>query len=383
MSSEEPVEEPQIPVEEHVVEPAVEEPEVPVVEPAVEEPAVEEPAVEEPEVPVEVPVVEPVEEPEVPVEEPVEEPVKEPEVPVEEPAVEEPAVEEPEVPVEEPVEEPVKEPAPTEEENITMAIEEDEPSVPKLIFIVPYRDREQHYRIFTETMNKYLTVDNPQGLYRILYIHQTDKRGFNRGAMKNIGFLTVKHYYPNDYQNMTLVFNDIDSIPAPDAAIQFETVPGTIKHFYGFTYTLGGMVSVVGSDFEKLNGFPNFWSWGFEDNLFQMRAEDAGIKIDRSVFYPINDPHIIRLSETPFRTVNKSEYSRFENKTTEGIYSISGLNCRLNESTGFVDVLNFNTTAAENVFNRVDYDIRNGPAPFKNVISRISSRNPKMAMNFL
>ena len=351
MSSEEPVEEPQIPVEEHVVEPAVEEPEVPVVEPAVEEPAVEEPAVEEPEVPVEVPVVEP--------------------------------VEEPEVPVEEPVEEPVKEPAPTEEENITMAIEEDEPSVPKLIFIVPYRDREQHYRIFTETMNKYLTVDNPQGLYRILYIHQTDKRGFNRGAMKNIGFLTVKHYYPNDYQNMTLVFNDIDSIPAPDAAIQFETVPGTIKHFYGFTYTLGGMVSVVGSDFEKLNGFPNFWSWGFEDNLFQMRAEDAGIKIDRSVFYPINDPHIIRLSETPFRTVNKSEYSRFENKTTEGIYSISGLNCRLNESTGFVDVLNFNTTAAENVFNRVDYDIRNGPAPFKNVISRISSRNPKMAMNFL
>ena len=91
--------------------------------------------------------------------------------------------------------------------------------VPKLIFIVPYRDREEHYRIFTETMNKYLTVDNPQGPYKILYIHQMDKRGFNRGAMKNIGFLVVKRAYPNDYQNITLVFNDIDSMPAKDAGI--------------------------------------------------------------------------------------------------------------------------------------------------------------------
>lgn len=255
--------------------------------------------------------------------------------------------------------------------------------VPKLIFIVPYRDREEHYRIFTETMNKYLTVDNPQGPYKILYIHQMDKRGFNRGAMKNIGFLVVKRAYPNDYKNITLVFNDIDSMPAKDAGIQFETVPGTIKHFYGFTYTLGGMVSVVGSDFERLNGFPNFWSWGFEDNLLQIRAENAGIQIDRSVFYPINDPHIIRLTETPFRTVNKSEFNRFENKTAEGIYSIGDLNYRTNMATGFVNVLNFSTTVAENVLNRSEYDLRNGPAPFKNIVSRYSKRNPAITMHFV
>ena len=62
-------------------------------------------------------------------------------------------------------------------------------SVPNIIFIVPYRDREQQYHFFSSHMRMILE-DVPN--YRILYIHQTDKRQFNRGAMKNIGFLVVK-----------------------------------------------------------------------------------------------------------------------------------------------------------------------------------------------
>ena len=296
------------------------------------------------------------------------------------PLVEEPVVEEPpsvDIIVEEPV---VEEPPLVEEpvaENITM-VPEEEP-VPKLVFIVPYRDREPHYKIFSEHMKLYLDA-NVHVPYKILYIHQTDNRGFNRGAMKNIGFILVKNKYPNDYKQITLIFNDIDSMPEQDTKIDYDTTPGTIKHFYGFNYTLGGIVSINAADFERLNGFPNFWAWGFEDNLLQIRAEQAGIVIDRSVFYPINDKHILRLTEPPIRTVNRSEFDRFEKRTTEGIYSIYQLQYNVNEDTGFVNVLQFNTSVNEQVSQRSEYDLRNGPAPFKTF--RPSRGKPTMGMHF-
>ena len=90
---------------------------------------------------------------------------------------------------------------------------------PKLIFIVPYRDRDQHYKFFKTHMNTILeNID-----HRILYIHQNDKRSFNRGALKNIGFMIVKDIYPNNYQNITLVFNDIDTMPFTPGFLNYET----------------------------------------------------------------------------------------------------------------------------------------------------------------
>jgi hypothetical protein len=82
------------------------------------------------------------------------------------------------------------------------------------------------------------------------------------------------------------------------------------------------------------------------------------------------------------RTINKSEYNRFEKKTKEGIYSISNLRYKINPN-GFVDVLTFNTSVNEQVLNRVEYDIRLGPTPFKSILSRHSSRNPKINMIFM
>jgi len=252
------------------------------------------------------------------------------------------------------------------------------PVVPKLVFIVPYRNREAHYKLFSSTMKQILENSGP---YKILYIHQTDIRSFNRGAMKNIGFLVVKDLYPEDYSNITLVFNDIDTMPAKNTVLNYETVRGNIKHFYGFNYTLGGIVSINAADFESLNGFPNFWAWGFEDNMLQMRAKSKGLHIDRSVFYKIHDPRITQLTDTPIREVNRDEYERFIKNTQEGIYSISNLKYTMKEETGFVDVLQFYTTITENAEKRADYDLRNGPAPFKDIISK-NRRAPKMMMRF-
>lgn len=251
-------------------------------------------------------------------------------------------------------------------------------AVPKLIFIVPYRDRESHYKIFDAHMKNYLQSSAVS--HKILYIHQTDKRGFNRGAMKNVGYLAVRNAYPEDYKNITLVFNDVDTMPANETDISYETSPGIIKHFYGFEHTLGGIVSINAYDFERLNGFPNFWAWGYEDNLLQIRADTAGIIIDRSVFYKIHDPRIIHIVDTPIRQVNSSEFDRFLEGTKEGISSINNLYYETNEETGFVNVITFETSAQEIVAKRTDYDLRNGPMPFKNPMT--NKRRPRMRMHF-
>ena len=233
---------------------------------------------------------------------------------------------------------------------------------PKIIFIVPYRDREQHYIFFAQHMANILV-----GLsYRILYIHQKDTRAFNRGAMKNIGFITVKNLYPKDYTNITLVFNDIDTMPFTPGFLNYETVPGVVKHFYGFKYTLGGIVSMNAGDFEKLNGFPNYWAWGYEDNELNRRVIESGIRLDRSQFYPIMDKNILQLQDGFGRVVNRTEFDVYQNKTNEGIKSIYQLEYNIIDETGFVDVTNFKTDREENLTSRSEFDLRTGVIPFKN-----------------
>jgi len=59
--------------------------------------------------------------------------------------------------------------------------------IPKYVFIVPYRDREPH-RVFFSTYIYKIMEDIPSEDWTFYFIHQNDKRPFNRGAMKNIGF---------------------------------------------------------------------------------------------------------------------------------------------------------------------------------------------------
>ena len=202
--------------------------------------------------------------------------------------------------------------------------------IPKLVFIVPYRNRAQQKFFFSKYMTFILEdIEN----YEIYFSHQCDARTFNRGAVKNIGFLAIKDKYPDNYKDITFVFNDVDTIPF-NKIFDYDTNHGFVKHFYGFKYALGGIVSIKGSDFEKINGFPCFWGWGMEDNCLQKRCNKFGLKIDRSVFYNIGSPEMLQLFDGISRIISKKDPWRMEHDNgMDGLSTINQLVYTINDKS--------------------------------------------------
>jgi hypothetical protein len=198
----------------------------------------------------------------------------------------------------------------------------DKITIPKKVFIVPYRNRIQHKFFFSKYMS-FILEDKKD--YEIYFSHQCDARTFNRGAVKNIGFIAIKNKYPEHYKNITFIFNDIDTIPF-HKIFDYETILGTVKHYYGFKYALGGIVVMKGADFEKINGFPCYWGWGMEDNALQKRCERNKLTIDRSNFYEIGNPQILQLFDGISRIISKKDPWRSENDNGfDGLRTISKL----------------------------------------------------------
>jgi hypothetical protein len=213
-------------------------------------------------------------------------------------------------------------------------------------------------------MEDYKKID-----YKIIYAHQNDNREFNRGAMKNIGFLYAKSLYPNDYQNITFVFNDVDTMPYNKNFLNYKTEKGKVKHFYGYNFALGGIVSMTGADFEKINGFPNYWAWGYEDNAIYNRANVEGLTIDRSEFYPVLDKNILQLKDGITRIVNRGEFDRYAHEfkyknNIDGLNTLSNISYTFDDKTSFLNISRFDTPTIENPKLTQIYDVRNGNAPF-------------------
>ena len=203
-------------------------------------------------------------------------------------------------------------------------------TIPKRVFIVPYRNRVQHKFFFSKYMS-FILEDCDD--YEIYFSHQCDARTFNRGATKDIGFLAVKEKYPNDYKDITFIFNDIDTIPF-NKIFDYQTTHGVVKHYYGFKYALGGIVVMKGADFEKINGFPCFWGWGMEDNALQKRCDGYGLTVDRSVFYEIGSPEILQLFDGISRIISKKDPWRGENDDgVDGLRTIHQLKYSIEEKS--------------------------------------------------
>jgi hypothetical protein len=230
-----------------------------------------------------------------------------------------------------------------------------------IAFIVPYRDREEHKHFFEKHM-EYITEDFNSSSYIILYIHQDNNLPFNRGAMKNIGFLYIKQEYPNEYKNITLVFNDIDTLPYCKNLLDYETEKGKIKHFFGFKFALGGIFSINASDFEKIDGFPNYWRWGFEDNIIQKRAIKNKIDIDRSCFYKIGSHKILHFCDSVKKAIAQVTLEKQFNKKYEepdGISKLQNVEFKKDDKN-MVHVKKFKTLYEYQREKILEYPITNG-----------------------
>jgi hypothetical protein len=215
-------------------------------------------------------------------------------------------------------------------ESITLAENQNSEFIPKKVFIVPYRNRPQHKFFFSKYMS-FILEDKDD--YEILISHQCDARTFNRGAAKNIGFIAVKNKYPQHYKDITLIFNDVDTIPFTKI-FDYETTPGVVKHYYGYKYALGGIVVIKAGDFEKINGYPCYWGWGMEDNALQKRCERYNIEIDRSTFYNIGSPQILQLFDGISRIISKKDPWRMEHDNgLDGLKTISKLSYTIDSNS--------------------------------------------------
>lgn len=242
------------------------------------------------------------------------------------------------------------------------------------IFIIPYRDREEHKKFFYRHMNRDVLVGLREGVdYKILFIHQKDNRPFNRGGMKNIGFKIVKEMYPMEYNDITLIFNDVDCMPLNNGLLKYDTVRGEIKHFYGVKDTLGGIVSITGHDFERINGFSNFWTWGLEDNVLHDRALKNNLRINRSEFFSLFDKNILHFMHGFDRKILNTDINNYMSLNTDGLSDIKDLNYEINGE--ICDIIKFNTRDVAPAMNKLNtHDVRK---------KLITVGKNKMQMNFI
>lgn len=229
-------------------------------------------------------------------------------------------------------------------------------SIPTRVFIVPYRNRPEQKKEFSQIMKNLLEdITEP---YEIYFAHQCDNRHFNRGAMKNLGFLAIKNKYPQHYKDITFIFHDVDTWPCEKGLIDYITTKGIVKHYYGVKFALGGIFSIKGEDFEKAKGFPNFWGWGLEDNIIQDRCISIGLSIDRSVFYDMQDKRILRPFDGFNRIISKRDANVYKYEQPDNLFDLKNINMSITDE--YINITHFDCMMkAEDQF-YANHDIRQG-----------------------
>ncbi|XP_045205522.2 beta-1,4-N-acetylgalactosaminyltransferase bre-4-like [Mercenaria mercenaria] len=154
----------------------------------------------------------------------------------------------------------------------------------KTAIVVPYRDREEHLKIFLRHMHPFL--QRQQLEYGIFIIEMDKNLKFNRAVLLNIGFVEAmkRHNYT------CFVFHDVDLLPEDDripyscANMPQHLSVAVDKLNYRLPYEsiFGGACSIQTEHFRRVNGMSNmFFGWGGEDDDFSKRIRLSGLRIVR------------------------------------------------------------------------------------------------------
>jgi len=150
----------------------------------------------------------------------------------------------------------------------------------RLAIVVPYRNRADHLARFLPHITAYFERDKLDCAirYSVHVVEQLGTAAFNRGAVKNAGFLLTREKV--DY----VCFHDVDYLPLwadysfvrqPTRLIWHGLEPEPDRAAF-----LGGVVAFNSADFERVNGYSNDYSaWGYEDDDLRERCRRAGLEI--------------------------------------------------------------------------------------------------------
>jgi hypothetical protein len=131
------------------------------------------------------------------------------------------------------------------------------------------------------------------------------------------------------------IFHDVDTYPTYWGSINYEAKPGQFKRPVSNMgpENLGLICSCWKSEFEKTNGFANYWGWGSEDAALHFRAKKLHIPIDESnMIHHTNVKHIINLEH--YRNADKQtkdgkkngELLNLEKKTLDSSNGLTNIN---------------------------------------------------------
>ncbi|XP_052283583.1 beta-1,4-galactosyltransferase 1-like [Dreissena polymorpha] len=219
-------------------------------------------------------------------------------------------------------------PPSTTSNNTNSSYQEKSPCLSKegVAIVVPYRNREEHLRVFIEEIVPFIQRQNIS--FHIFIIEQSQKAGFNRAKLFNIGFKESK-----SVGNFScFIFHDVDLIPtSPDNYYCCESNPkhmsvGNEKFNFKLPYGdyVGGVLAMTTESFLKTNGFSNaYFGWGGEDDDMNVRIKSAGLKTVRPSIIVGRYKALRHVQAVPGQDRFKLVETAKQRITSDGIYTLN------------------------------------------------------------
>lgn len=156
----------------------------------------------------------------------------------------------------------------------------------KLCIIVPYRDRVRHINKFLPHYQRLL----PDAYFCV--VEQSIHGEFNRGKIKNIGFLECPDFDYYAFHDVDMLVQGVPDYSYPDKPTLCATNASQFNWQMPFPEYFGGVVLFNKQDFITCNGYSNnFSGWGGEDNELYYRVAACNLEIAHRSHRYLSLPH--------------------------------------------------------------------------------------------